>query len=169
MPDPCKACPWRRANHGRCHPGGFHTKRNLTRLWNRTRRGQGQQTCHPTGDRSPAHRAKAGAEPRECIGSAVLIMREIACAESLAWPPGKIGPANIEGYEPKAAPRAGLRRTGLLYHCTRLMPEPARRVVGTPQPPPVSADQIGDASFGRPDEPAGVRTRAERTATPRLR
>lgn len=169
MPDPCKACPSRRANHGRRHPGGFYAKRNLTCLWRQIRRGQGQQTCHPTDDRSPGHGAKAGTERRECIGSAVLIMREIACAESLTGPPGEIGPANIDAYERMAAARSGLTKTGLLYDCTRLMPEAARRLVGTPPLPPVSADEIADASFGRPAEPAGAGRRAERTATPRLR
>ena len=43
--EPCSDCPWRIANHGRRHPGGFFRKDNLRRLWNQIRKGGGMQTC----------------------------------------------------------------------------------------------------------------------------
>ena len=42
--EPCSDCPWRIANHGRRHPGGFFRKDNLRRLWNQIRKGGGMQT-----------------------------------------------------------------------------------------------------------------------------
>lgn len=44
---PCVHCPWRAANQGKPHPGGWYTKANLQRLWAGMRRG-GDMTCHPT-------------------------------------------------------------------------------------------------------------------------
>lgn len=155
MPDPCTEWPWRRANHGRRHPGGCYTRRNLKRLWNQIRRGGGQQTCHPTDPRDPEHGAKPGAGPQECIGNAILVMREIAHADGLAGPPGELGPANAEAYARTAAERGGMTRTGLLNHCTRLMPEPLRRLGQVPAMPAVSREQVHDPVYGRLDDPCG--------------
>jgi len=76
---PCAACPWRTTNHGRRHPDGWYTKRNLRRLWAGLRRGE-RMTCHPTDPDNPvpegAARPAPGHATRECTGSLVLVQRE---------------------------------------------------------------------------------------------
>ena len=83
---PCEQCPWRTANHGKRHPGGFYRKDNLRRLWNQIRKG-GIQSCHPTDPTHEDHRqyagAKPGAKPLECIGSVILVLREMRYADTL--------------------------------------------------------------------------------------
>lgn len=77
---PCEQCPWRRSNQGKRHFGSFYSKKNLTRLWNQVRNGQGVQSCHLTDPSHPDHivaGAKESSEPRECPGSVILVMREI--------------------------------------------------------------------------------------------
>lgn len=77
---PCEQCPWRLSNQGKRHFGSFYSKKNLIRLWNQVRNGQGVQSCHLTDPSHPDHiaaGAKENAEPRECPGSVILVMREI--------------------------------------------------------------------------------------------
>ena len=64
---PCTGCPWRTANHGTPHPGGFYRRTNLRRLWARIRQGGGIQSCHPTDPGHPDHMKFAGA--KEGLGS----------------------------------------------------------------------------------------------------
>ena len=83
----CEQCPWRRSNHGKRTPGGFYTKKNLTRLWNQIRRGGGAQTCHLTDPSHPEHVAAGApltATPHECAGSLALVLREVEKLNALA-------------------------------------------------------------------------------------
>jgi hypothetical protein len=84
-PDPCIACPWRTANHGRRHPDGWYTAANRDRLWAGLRRGE-QMSCHPTDPDNPVSDAAAAAgyrpapehaQRRECVGAIVLQQREL--------------------------------------------------------------------------------------------
>lgn len=77
---PCEQCPWRLSNQGKRHFGSFYSKANLTRLWRQVRSGGGVQSCHLTDPSHPDHitaGCKENAEPRECPGSVILVMREI--------------------------------------------------------------------------------------------
>lgn len=80
MSKPCAQCPWRISNHGKPHPGGFYTRRNIKRLWNQIRSGGRPQGCHLTDPSHPDHIA-AGCAPnakaQECPGSVILIKREL--------------------------------------------------------------------------------------------
>lgn len=76
----CAQCPWRLSNHGKRHPHGFYTKKNLQRLWNQIRNGGYPQSCHLTDPSHPDHikvGAKPGAKAQECPGSVILIKREL--------------------------------------------------------------------------------------------
>lgn len=79
----CGACPWRLANQGVPHPGGWYTKANLRRLWNGLRRGV-RMSCHPTdpdmtwSDCSCHEPPPPGTATRECAGALILIQREMA-------------------------------------------------------------------------------------------
>ena len=80
----CEQCPWRRSNHGKRSPGGFYSQKNLRRLWSEIRSGGGFQTCHLTDPSHPDHVAAGApqeAKPRECLGSLVLVAREIEVLE----------------------------------------------------------------------------------------
>ena len=106
---PCEACPWRKENHGKPHPGGFYTKTNLTRLWNQIRRGGLPQSCHRTDPRHPDHKAPPNAKPQECPGSVILVLREIESmlVGRLLDTPG------IVAYH--ARRKKGLTKKGILY------------------------------------------------------
>lgn len=82
---PCVHCPWRIENHGKPHPSGWYTKKNLRRLWAGMRAGE-RMSCHPTDASNPVTEAdqKAGYKPapedakmRECAGSVILQQREV--------------------------------------------------------------------------------------------
>ena len=119
--EPCSDCPWRIANHGRRHPGGFFRKDNLRRLWNQIRKGGGMQTCHPTDPSHPDHRkyggAKEGSDALECIGSIVLVTREIVHAARLGKSQTTVDVAGAELYLKESRTRKGLTRSGLLWGC----------------------------------------------------
>ena len=154
---PCELCPWRVANHGKRHPGGFYRKDNVRRLWNQIRRGGRLQSCHPTDPSHPDHRehagAKPGSKPLECTGSVILILREMRYADTLDGDttPGDLSPTDFDRYMAVTAKRKGLTRDGLLYHgFSRALPRP----LGDGSPLPAVAEELLDSpAYGRPDEP----------------
>lgn len=100
---PCAACPWRTENHGKRHPHGWYTKKNLRRLWAKIRRGD-SMTCHPT---DPTNLVPDGTKPvpdgtqtRECAGALRLVQIELKKFE-----------ADPKTYDMKK----GLTKTGLNY------------------------------------------------------
>lgn len=119
---PCNECPWRVANHGRRHPGGFYRKDNLRRLWNQVRKGGGIQSCHPTDASHADHRKYAGAKPGatalECVGSVILVLRELRYADTLDGDTtaGQLSVTDGERYLAETGQRKGLTREGFLYH-----------------------------------------------------
>ena len=154
---PCELCPWRKANHGKRHPGGFYRKDNLRRLWNQIRKGGRLQSCHPTDPSHADHReyagAKPGATPQECLGSVILILREMRYADTLDGDTRTRTLSVEDGkqYLKQSRSRRGLTREGLLYHgIVRAMPWPLGDGNTLPN---VSDELLGDACYGRPDEP----------------
>lgn len=88
-PQPCDACPWRTANHGKPHPHGWYRAKNLARLWAKLRRGE-TMSCHPT---DPDNLVPEGApqvpddrETHECAGALVLVQRELTKVNSFDKP-----------------------------------------------------------------------------------
>ena len=154
---PCQECPWRTANHGRRHPGGFFRKDNLRRLWNQIRKGGGMQTCHPTDPNHPDHRkyagAKEGARTGECVGSVVLITRELRHAARLGGEETRLDAKGAERYLNESKERRGLTRKGLLWATVmRSVPPP----LGVGKPMAAIAMELMDADWiGRPDQPVG--------------
>jgi hypothetical protein len=77
---PCQACPWRLANQGRRHPGGWYTAANLRRLWAGLRRGE-DMSCHPTDPANPVpdgwRQVPPDTRTRECAGALILKQREV--------------------------------------------------------------------------------------------
>ena len=136
---PCEQCPWRIANHGRRHPGGFYRKDNLRRLWNQIRKGGRLQSCHPTDPGHADHRtyagAKPGAKPLECIGSVILILREMRYADTLD------GDTTAGELSPPTSTATWRRRdSGKASHaracCTRASAAPCRDPSATARPSP---------------------------------
>ena len=121
LKEPCNECPWRLENHGRRQADGRYTRRNLKRLWNKIRRGGGQQSCHPTDPRDPRHQRNAGNPIQECFGSAIMVSREITFAASLDPKAPNLGPEGINAYVKASKERHGLTREGLMYHTMRLL------------------------------------------------
>jgi len=154
---PCEQCPWRVANHGKRHPGGFYRKDNLRRLWNQIRKGGRLQSCHPTDAGHADHRKYAGAKPDakplECIGSVILILREMRYADTLDGDTtaGELSPTDFDRYMAETRERKGLTRDGLLYQgFSRALPRP----IGDGAPlPSVSEELLDCPAYGRPDEP----------------
>lgn len=170
---PCEQCPWRVANHGRRHPGGFYRKDNLRRLWNQIRKGGRIQSCHPTDPSHADHRryagAKAGATPLECIGSVILILRELRYADTLDGDTttGQLSVTDCKRYLGETRQRKGLTRDGLLYQSfARAIPHPLGN--GTPLPA-VSEELLDSPAYGRPEEPpllTAATARRDPAATP---
>ena len=146
---PCAACPWRIANHGKRTPGGFYTKRNLRRLWNQIRGGGGLQSCHPTDPGHPDHGAKPDSKPRECAGSVILVTRELRRVARLSAhgsQAGVIDGAGIEAYLKLEGAR-GLKRHGFIYY---LLARPTVRSFGHGDPLPLVPEEMLDSDeFGR--------------------
>ena len=143
--EPCVQCPWAVSNHGRRHPHGFFTKKNLRRLWNQIRGGGGVQTCHMTDDGHPDHCAPPGATKHECMGSLILIWRELRKAEQAAGPEGELTPEGIDTYLGDPANRTGLKKMGLAYYCI------SRNMgYGTPLLPRIDKILLDDERYGRP-------------------
>jgi hypothetical protein len=89
---PCRGCPWFAENHGKPHPDGWYTKRNLAGLWKGLRRGE-SMSCHPTDPTNPvSDKAQAkgyrpapdGAKVRRCAGAEILQQRELQIVNDLA-------------------------------------------------------------------------------------
>ena len=118
MVKPCAQCPWRAENHGKRHPNGFYTKRNLRRLWNQVRKGGGVQSCHMTDTNHPDH-VEAGAkgdQVHECMGSVVLVWRELRAFESIL---AEVGMDMDEGVPRYLAERRRNVEDGLAYWLTQ--------------------------------------------------
>ena len=154
---PCEQCPWRVANHGKRHPGGFYRKDNLRRLWNQVRKGGRIQSCHPTDPSHADHREYAGAKPDskplECAGSVILVLRELRYADTLDGDTtaGRLSVTDGKRYLAETRQRKGLTRDGMLYHgFARAMPYPIGD--GTPLPA-VSEGLLDSPAYGRPGEP----------------
>ena len=153
--DPCAECPWRTANHGKRHPGGFYRKDNLRRLWNQIRKGGGVQTCHPTDPGHPDHQEYAGAREgstaQECMGSIVLITRELRHAARLSGSETTVEPEGATKYLAENRVRRGLTLEGLLWTAfQRRLPPP----LGLGQEISTVPERLVDAEWiGRPDEP----------------
>ena len=112
---PCRACPWRTANHGKRHPDGWYTKANIRRLWAGMRAGE-IMSCHPTDPWNPVSDAAEAAgytpapdhaETRECAGALILQQREW-----MAFQISEMAGGTLRDYR-RARPR-GLTRDGLL-------------------------------------------------------
>lgn len=78
----CATCPWRKSNHGKPHPANWYRESNLRRLWNGIRRGQARgMVCHSTdpeaADYGSTKPVPETAQPRECGGALVLVIREV--------------------------------------------------------------------------------------------
>lgn len=136
---PCSACPWRLANHGKPHPHGWYTKKNLRRLWGGLRTGEAPgMSCHPTDPNNEVpegHKApKDGAEPAECAGALLLVKRELQLfqADPVAYKrerrPGKL---TLDGLRWWVLARAG-------------------PFAGTPMGGPAMRDVPETADVGRP-------------------
>jgi hypothetical protein len=86
-PNPCSACPWRTANHGKRHPDGWYTKANRARLWRQLRQGE-NMTCHPTDPSNPVPEGHPcvpeGAQTLECSGALILQQRELMRFQAVA-------------------------------------------------------------------------------------
>jgi hypothetical protein len=147
----CVQCPWRAENQGKRHFGGFYTKANLRRLWNEVRRGGAPQSCHMTDPGHPDHlRAgcKEGAEPRECPGSVLLVLREVG---SMADGDGVVTEEGVRRY--LATRRTGLTRSGLEYWLVSRIHLGGVPLVGGPALPDVEEDDgvaLPDFLGGRP-------------------
>lgn len=91
---PCAVCPWRTANQGQPHPGGWYTRANLRRLWSKLRRGD-MMTCHATDPTNPVpdgYRAvPAGTTTRECTGALIVQQREVMRLQAHLEAGGTIG------------------------------------------------------------------------------
>ena len=138
QPRLCAQCPWRASNHGRRTPGGFYAKRNLQRLWNQIRRGGGIQTCHLTDQSHPDHVAAGAREDRdekhECMGSVVMVVRELEVLKDSA-PGDVIQPEHVEAYLKVSPKRKGLTKTGLMYYILARQHEPPVGEGVLPMPP----------------------------------
>ena len=146
--NPCAACPWRTANHGKRHKHSFYTKRNLTRLWNQIRRGGRIQSCHPTDPGHRDHEAKPGSTPQECAGSVILVTRELRHACGLGGKQTELTVDNVEDYLRKhSRDRKGLTRSGMRYF-TVVRPIPRPFGEGNPLPP-VDLDLLDSPEYGR--------------------
>lgn len=139
---PCAACPWRVANHGKRHKHSFYTKRNLRRLWNQVRKGGGIQSCHPTDPGHPDHGAKEDSTALECAGSVILVTRELRNLQRLE----SHGKEAFPMY--KALYGRGLTMEGVFYHAVaRNVPKP----IGPGEPLPlVKVSMLDDPTYGRP-------------------
>jgi hypothetical protein len=145
---PCAQCPWRLSNQGTPHPHGFYTQANLRRLWNQLR-GGGAQSCHLTDPRHPDHvaaGAKPGAQPQECPGSVIIVLREL---HKLADDKGVIGgdEASIKKY--LAENKRGLKKNGILYWTVQRIQMATVKFFNPDGPLP--AVDVRDPTIGRPE------------------
>lgn len=135
----CAQCPWRTENQGTPSPGGFYTRANLTRLWGQIRRGGGMQSCHLTDPSHPDHLAAGcseNAKARECPGSVLLVLREVA---QMADAGGHVNEVGVRQY--RAARRRGLTREGLLYWLISRIQLGGVPFLGGPKVPEVDEDE----------------------------
>lgn len=147
MKTACANCPWRLSNQGKRTPWGFYTKANIKRLWNGLRRG-GSQSCHPTDPTHPDHvaaGAKPGAQPQECPGSVIVVLREV---RRMADPSGCVLPEGIVRYKQERK-RHGLTKRGLVYWLVHRIHMGGVPMVGGPKLPEVNLD---DPEVGLPPE-----------------
>jgi hypothetical protein len=136
---PCNQCPWRISNQGKRHFGGFYTKKNLTRLWNQVRKGGAPQSCHMTDPGHPDHvqaGCKEGSEPKECLGSVLLVLREI---ERAANDKRAVTAESLQLY--RVNRKKGLTTSGLHYWLISRMQLGGVPLLGGPKLPDVEEDE----------------------------
>ena len=145
---PCENCPWRTANHGKRTTYRFFTKANRQRLWNQIRRGEGIQSCHQTDPSHPDHVAtgtKLTATPHECMGSVILVVRELDRLVEGDWDQ-VVEPGHCDRYLASDRNRRfGLRKSGLLYYLMNRQMNPPMGDGKLPDPPKGS---LGSDEFG---------------------
>lgn len=113
--DPCAACPWRTANHGKPHPDGYYTDANRKRLWAGLRTGDAPgMTCHPTDPENQP--VKASQRTRECTGAWILLLREQRAFEQSA---------DLRSYQ--RCRKLALTRDGFLAILGAMLPAPFGR------------------------------------------
>lgn len=148
MKTACEFCPWRVTNHGKKTPWGFYRAANLTRLWNQIRRGGHAQSCHPTDPNHPDHiaaGAKAGATPKECPGSVILVLREMEKLAACGGGNGtEITPEGVTAYLREH--RDGLTKSGIAYWVVSRYSFGGVPFVGGPKLPEVN---VLDQAIGR--------------------
>ena len=145
MAKPCAQCPWRTENHGKRHPNGFYTKRNLKRLWNQVRKGGGVQSCHRTDTNHPDH-VEAGAkgdQVHECMGSIVLVWRELRAFENILAEAGMDMDEGVPQY--LAQHPEGLSKRGLAYWLLSRRMDPP---FGDGRMPEVPGGWLDDPAYG---------------------
>jgi hypothetical protein len=111
------------------------------------RRGGGQQSCHPTDPSHPDHiaaGAKPGAEPQECPGAVILVLRECEKVASYGANGNTIDPAAIDTYLKRH--KDGLTKTGLMYWVVSRIQFGGVPFVGGPKLPEVD---VAEAGIGR--------------------
>lgn len=134
----CSGCPWRTSNQGTRSPGGFYTRSNLTRLWNQVRRGGKPQSCHMTDPSHPDHIAagcKEGATARECPGSVLLVLREVAAMAD----DGVVDGVSVKRYLKER--KRGLTKTGIAYWVMSRIQFGGVPFIGGPRMPEVEEDE----------------------------
>jgi len=125
-PHPCSACPWRTANQGQRHPGGWYTKANLRRLWTKLRDGDAM-TCHPTDPENPLppgfDPVPEGATLHECTGALILQFREVHIMNFLTTE--ELGGSRAY----RQMPRRGMTVNGLATMVTRFIGWPGTQPI----------------------------------------
>lgn len=148
LKNPCPQCPWRTSNQGKRHFGHFYTKVNLRRLWNQIRKGGGMQSCHLTDPQHPDHIAagcKEDSVARECPGSVILVLREVA---KMANEKNVVDTPGMEAYQ-KSRKKYGLTKSGLRYWLIERIQMGGVAFFGGPKLPEVNVD---DAEIGLPED-----------------
>lgn len=138
----CEQRPWRKTNHGKRSKFGFYTLKNLRRLWNQVRGGDGIQICHLTDPAHPDHvavGAPKNAKPKECPGSIVLVNREFY---AILGDRKKIDAAGLKAYE--ATRKGGLTKSGILFWVLQRLAFGGVPMIGCSKIPEVEDDpEIG--------------------------
>lgn len=153
MISPCAHCPWRKSNHGKPHPHGWYSRKNLRRLWIGLRTGRAPgMTCHPTDTDNlvpeGSLQVPEGTEKKECAGALLLITRELRLLEK-----------DPKGYI-KANRGRGLTKDGIAWWALARCQFANVPHVGGPPIPIIEED----SDIGLPDH---VRSKDESRISPR--
>lgn len=143
----CAECPWLVNNHGRRTPSGRYTRKSLTLMWNRVRRGAGQQVCEAGTEEASRLNNTHPAPQVECPASIALVYRELAKLYSIVGSTASPTPAQVQRYidlNPDGLTRAGIN------HWTTLRPKMPPQLGGTPIPPIPRAIVLDMENINRP-------------------